>query len=241
MKRDIGATSTATLRGATLRAGLWMSALLAFAPLAQAQSAAAAKDKPDLAKAKQTAEQVCAACHGADGNSAASANPNLAGQGAEYITRQLLHFKSGVRVNAIMQSMVAALSDADMKALGAYYAQQKPKVLGAKDAALAKTGQRLYRAGDVATGLPACSSCHSPDGAGIPKNYPRLVRPIRRLHLRAAEGIQGRRTRQRRGRQGRAGEDHVGSRATTERQPDEGRGRLHGRAALTASAPQAHG
>lgn len=174
MKRDIGATSTATLRGATLRAGLWMSALLAFAPLAQAQSAAAAKDKPDLAKARQTAEQVCAACHGADGNSAAPANPNLAGQGAEYITRQLLHFKSGVRVNAIMQSMVAALSDADMKALGAYYAQQKPKVLGAKDAALAKTGQRLYRAGDVATGLPACSSCHSPDGAGIPKNYPRL-------------------------------------------------------------------
>jgi cytochrome c553 len=151
-----------------------MSALLAFAPLAQAQSAAAAKDKADLAKAKQTAEQVCAACHGADGNSAASANPNLAGQGAEYITRQLLHFKSGVRVNAIMQGMVAALSDADMKALGAYYAQQKPKVLGAKDAALAKTGQRLYRAGDVATGLPACSSCHSPDGAGIPKNYPRL-------------------------------------------------------------------
>lgn len=157
----------------TLRTALTVGAMLALSSVAQAQTAAAGA-KPDLAKAKQTAEQICAACHGADGNSAISANPTLAGQGAEYITRQLQHFKSGVRANAIMQGMTATLSDADMVALGLFYAAQKPKGLAAKDAALAKAGQTLWRAGDIASGLPACSSCHSPDGAGIPKNYPRL-------------------------------------------------------------------
>lgn len=163
---------THTSAHATLRAALTLCAMLAMSSVALAQTAAGAK--PDLAKAKQTAEQVCAACHGADGNSAVSVNPTLAGQGAEYITRQLQHFKSGVRANAIMQGMAATLSDADMVALGLFYAAQKPKGLAAKDAALAKAGQTLWRAGDIATGLPACASCHSPDGAGIPKNYPRL-------------------------------------------------------------------
>src|SRR6478672_13340785 len=99
--------------------------------------------KPDLAKAQQIVNQVCAACHGADGNSVAAANPNLAGQGADYITLQLMHFKAGVRVNATMQAMAATLSDADMHALGVYFEQQKPKGLAAKDPALVKTGQQL--------------------------------------------------------------------------------------------------
>jgi cytochrome c553 len=135
----------------------------------------AAAAQPDLAKAQQIVTQVCAACHGADGNSTASVNPNLAGQGADYITLQLAHFKAGVRVNATMQAMSATLSDADMRALGAYYAQQKPKGLGAKDPTLVKTAQRLWRGGDAANGMPACAACHSPTGAGIPKNYPRLA------------------------------------------------------------------
>ena len=137
-----------------------------------AQSTAA---KPDLAKAQQIAGQVCAACHGADGNSAVAANPNLAGQGADYITLQLAHFKAGVRVNATMQAMVATLTDADMQALGVYFSQQKPKGLAANDPALVKSGQHLWRGGDATTGVPACSACHSPTGAGIPKNYPRLA------------------------------------------------------------------
>lgn len=153
----------------SLVAALSLTALVLMSPAA-AQNAA----KPDLAKAKQTAETICAACHGADGNSAVPVNPNLAGQGAEYISRQLQHFKAGIRVNAVMQGMVASLSDADMAALGAYYSQQKPKTSTAKDAKLVATAQQLYRAGDAATGLPACSACHSPTGAGIPKNYPRL-------------------------------------------------------------------
>ena len=139
-------------------------------------SIAAAEDaaKPDLAHAKQIVDSVCAACHGADGNSAVPINPILAGQGAEYITRQLQHFKAGIRVNAVMSGMTAALTPADMVALGIYFSQQKPKGGTAKDPTLVKTGQSLYRGGVLATGLPACSSCHSPNGAGIPKNYPRI-------------------------------------------------------------------
>jgi cytochrome c553 len=131
--------------------------------------------KIDVAKAQQTATQVCAACHGPDGNSATPANPNIAGQHADYITLQLAHFKAGVRVNAIMQSMVANLSDDDMRALGVYFSQQKPKGLTAKDPALVKIAQKIYRGGDQASELPACAACHSPNGAGIPKNYPRVA------------------------------------------------------------------
>lgn len=142
--------------------------------LSLAPALAGAQAKPDLEKAKQTASQVCAACHGADGTSPTPANPSLAGLPADYITRQLAHFKSGVRANAIMQGMSATLTDADMAALGAFYAQQKPKANEAKDADLARAGQRLWRAGDAATGVPACSACHGPTGAGIPRSYPRL-------------------------------------------------------------------
>ena len=154
----------------------WMLAVWSMTALALCSPPAAAQGagKPDLAKAKQTAEQICAACHGADGNSAVAANPNLAGQGAEYISRQLQHFKAGIRVNAVMQGMVSALSPEDMVALGIYFSQQKPKSLGAKDPARVAMAQSLYRAGDATSGLPACAACHSPNGAGVPKNFPRL-------------------------------------------------------------------
>jgi cytochrome c553 len=141
---------------------------------AAAEEAKGAPGAPDTARAQQIVSQVCAACHGADGNSPTPANPSLAGQPADYITRQLAHFKAGVRQNPIMQPMAATLSDADMLALGAYFAQQKPKGLAAKDAAAVKVAQRLYRGGDAQAGLPACASCHAANGAGIPKNYPRL-------------------------------------------------------------------
>jgi cytochrome c553 len=151
-----------------LLAAVIASALPAAAALAQA-------GKPDLAKAKGIVDQVCVACHGADGNSPSPLNPSLAGMPAEYITLQLTHFKTGIRANAVMQGMASPLSADDMKLLGLYFAAQKPKGLAAKDAALVKAGQKLYRGGDSATGVPACAACHSPDGAGIPKNYPRLA------------------------------------------------------------------
>ena len=150
-------------------------ALVVFAlPAAVAAQQGEAPAKVDLTKAQQIVTQVCAACHGADGNSAVPANPSLAGQHADYITTQLAHFKAGIRVNPIMQGMASTLSDADIKALGVYFSQQKPKGLAAKDAATIKAAQRLYRGGDASAGVPACASCHSPTGAGIPKNYPRV-------------------------------------------------------------------
>jgi cytochrome c553 len=151
-------------------------AALTLAALAAGSSQAIAQQpgKPDLAKAKQIADTVCAACHGADGNSPTAANPNIAGQGAEYISRQLAHFKAGIRVNAVMQGMAATLTPEDMTALGLYFSRQKPKGGTARDAKLVAQGQALYRGGDTARGLPACAACHLPNGAGIPKNFPRL-------------------------------------------------------------------
>jgi cytochrome c553 len=150
-------------------------AVLAGTVFAAAALAQAPAGKPDLAKAQSIVKEVCSACHGLDGNSASPVNPSLAGQPAEYITLQLTHFQSGIRVNPVMQGMAAPLTPADMKALGVYFSQQKPKGLAAKDAALVTAGQKLYRGGDAATGVPACAACHAPNGAGIIKNYPRLA------------------------------------------------------------------
>ncbi len=147
---------------------LLLLAAFAWPVLAVAQGPAAKTDAAKIVNA------VCAACHGADGNSVAPVNPSLAGQGADYITLQLRHFKSGIRQNAIMQGFAATLSDADMVALGDYFSRQKAKPLAAKDATLVKAGQRLYRTGVPAAGIPACSGCHAPDGVGVPKNYPRV-------------------------------------------------------------------
>lgn len=156
---------------------LLVAAVLALWPAATllAQGPAAKPAQPDLAKAQTIVNQICAACHGTDGNSPSPANPNLAGLPAEYITGQLAHFKGGIRANPVMLGMAATLTGEDMVALGAYYAQQKPKGLAAKDPELVKLGQALYRGGDAAKGIPACSACHGPNGAGIPKSYPRLA------------------------------------------------------------------
>ena len=156
-----------------MRYVMWLAAG-SFAVVLSGAASAEVAGKPDLAKAQQIVNQVCAACHGADGNSPSPANPTLAGQGAQYITLQLEHFKSGVRNSAVMAGMVATLTPEDMRALGAYFAQQKPKASAAKDRNLVLTGQKVYRGGNAATGLPACSACHSPTGVGIPSRYPRL-------------------------------------------------------------------
>jgi cytochrome c553 len=133
----------------------------------------------DAAKAQQIAGQVCAACHAADGNSVAAANPKIAGQIPEYLHKQLADFKGQggkkpVRESAIMTPMVANLSDADMKNLAAYYSGQQVKPAPASEKDLAALGQKLWRGGNAATGVPACAGCHGPAGAGIPAQYPRL-------------------------------------------------------------------
>jgi cytochrome c553 len=143
-------------------------------PVASLAAEPQAAVNADPAKAQQIVTQVCSACHGADGNSASPVNPNLAGQGAAYIATQLSYFKAGTRKNPIMAGFAAALSPADMANLGAYFEKQTLKPQAARDKSLAELGQKLYRAGNGANGVPACAACHGPNGAGIPANYPRL-------------------------------------------------------------------
>ncbi len=136
--------------------------------------------KPDLAKGEQLAKQVCAACHAADGNSVLPANPKLAGQHSSYLAKQLVNFKpqggkKAARENALMAGMVANLSDADMRALAAYYASQTLKPAAASDKELAALGQKIWRGGIAEKNVAACAGCHGPDGAGIPGQYPRLA------------------------------------------------------------------
>lgn len=116
----------------------------------------------------------CIACHGPDGNSVNPEWPNLAGQSASYIVRQLQAFKSGERQNPLMSPMATPLSDDDMEDLAAYYSQQRPAGLEA-DASKVNDGQRLYRGGDPVAGISACIACHGPNGRGMPAaGYPSL-------------------------------------------------------------------
>jgi cytochrome c553 len=110
---------------------------------------------------------VCAACHGADGNSPSDMFPKLAGQGEAYLLKQLIEFKDGTRENAVMAPMVAALSEQDMADLAAFYASNKT-TQGGTDEELLEVGQAVYRAGNKETGVPACMACHGPTGAGMP-------------------------------------------------------------------------
>jgi cytochrome c553 len=152
-----------------------LAGLLAAAPAWANPAAEAAHFSADSAKAQGIAGGVCAGCHGMDGNSAVPSNPTLAGQHPEYIAKQLTEFKSGIRKSAVMSGMAASLSPDDMKNLGAYYGSQTPKPGKAKEPGLVAFGQKLYRGGNQASGVPACSSCHSPNGAGIPTQFPRLA------------------------------------------------------------------
>ena len=156
-----------------------LSAAAGFAALVYATAAVAAapstQPKADLEKGKQIAGAVCAACHGADGNSAVSANPILAGQHAAYIAAQLAAYKSGARANAIMQGMASALSPEDMRNVAAWFESQAPKPSVAQEKALALRGQQIWRAGIAQSNVPACAGCHGAAGAGIPDQYPRLA------------------------------------------------------------------
>jgi cytochrome c553 len=129
-----------------------------------------------LERGKQIASAVCLACHGLDGYSPISANPNIAGMPSEYIAKQLELYKSGKRVNAIMQGMAANLTPDDMKALGTYYFTQRGKTLAvARDKALAERGQQIWRVGIAEAKVPSCAGCHGGNGAGIPALYPKLA------------------------------------------------------------------
>lgn len=162
-----------------------LAALAMAAPLAAEETAADSNAAPAApaapAGAQEIAAGVCAGCHNPDGNSVIPMNPILAGQQAEYITKQLMDFKAtetepAKRNSPVMSSMVVALSQDDMKKLGEYYAQQKtvPSQVAA-DEKLLETGKILYHGGNIEHGVPACASCHGPNGSGIPPRYPSVA------------------------------------------------------------------
>jgi cytochrome c553 len=158
-----------------LFASFLMVVLFAASAVAADEKAAAKVAKPDLAKGEASFGTVCAACHGADGNSMIPANPKLAQQHPEYTLAQLKDFKSGKRANAIMTGMVAALSEDDMRNIAYWLASKKAKPGFAKDKASVLLGERIFRGGIADRQIPACAGCHGPSGAGVPSQYPRIA------------------------------------------------------------------
>jgi len=142
------------------------------APAFAAEHEAAAK--PDPAKGQEISTNVCGACHTADGSRGSPANPILQGQHPEYLAKQLVEFKAGKRVNPIMQGFAATLSEADIKNVTAFYASKQAKPGFAKSKDTVSLGEKIYRGGLADRNVPACAGCHSPTGAGIPSQYPRL-------------------------------------------------------------------
>ncbi len=150
-----------------------MKKLISLAVLCAVAGAAGTVQAAGSAAAGKGKTQVCAGCHGADGNSAAPNWPKLAGMDGAYIAKQLADFKSGARKDATMTAMVTALSKKDMEDIGAFYAGQKRSHGTAQGSADSmKKAETLYRGGDSNKGIAACMACHGPAGAGIPARYP---------------------------------------------------------------------
>jgi cytochrome c553 len=172
-----------TALAATVATATTASAAPAAPAAAAPAAAASAAEKaagPNYAermeRGKQIASAVCVACHGLDGYSPISANPNIGGMPSEYIAKQLDSYKSGKRANTIMQGMAANLTPADMKALGDYYFAQRGKSAAvARSQSLADRGKLIYRAGIAESKVPACSGCHGATGAGLPAQFPKLA------------------------------------------------------------------
>jgi len=159
-------------------------ALLAVSAVAHAadeKAAVAVKADPAKGEALYTngdaARNItaCVSCHGAAGNSTISANPKLAGQHAAYLVKELTNFRTAERNNPIMSPLAKALSDDDLKNLAAYLSAQAPKPGAAKNKDTLELGKHIYRGGIASKNVPACAGCHSPNGAGIPAQYPRLA------------------------------------------------------------------
>src|SRR5258707_6621625 len=151
-------------------------ALLSFAVCAGPLAAAEPAAKADSAKGQSIAGKICAACHGADGNSPTPANPKLASQVPEYLQKQLANFKPTAgkraeRENPIMGGMVAGLSVEDMRDVAAYYSAQRVKPGAVRNRDALALGREIWRGGDLTKGPPACHACHCAREAGLPRQY----------------------------------------------------------------------
>ncbi|MFJ3047424.1 c-type cytochrome [Herbaspirillum chlorophenolicum] len=158
-------------------------ALLAVSSLAYAAEEKKVVVKADPAKGEalytngDNARNIvaCVSCHGAAGNSTITQNPKLAGQHDAYIAKQLMNFRTPERNNPIMSPLAKALSDEDIQNLAAYLSTQSPKPGAAKNKDTIDLGKHIWRGGIASKNVPACAGCHSPNGAGIPAQYPRLA------------------------------------------------------------------
>lgn len=146
-------------------------ARLSAALLAAASFAAHAADQ---ARAEEIVSGKCFICHGADGESSSPVFPRLAGQHADYITRQLTDYKTGRRKSSAMQPMVEDLSPADFVALGHYFQAKPVQTHAVDDTDLALMGRFIYLRGNPYSGVPACAGCHGATGQGTPA-LPRLA------------------------------------------------------------------
>ena len=143
--------------------------LLALATLSPAADAGA-----DEKRAEQIVAERCSVCHGKGGESASAIYPRLAGPHAAYIARQLADFKSGKRASETMKTQAESLTPEDMAALGAYFAMRKAGARRAQDGDLAAVGKYVFANGNRYSGVPACASCHGPQGHGTAQ-LPRLA------------------------------------------------------------------
>ena len=154
------------------------------APMAPAEAKAAVPGKPkvdaaageSLYSSGDAARGVtaCITCHGPKGQSAVGTWPKLSAQHAAYTAKQLRNFKEGSRANAVMMGMSATLNEQDMLNIAAFLAKQPASEGVAINKETIELGQSIYRGGIASKGVPACAACHSPTGAGIPAQYPRL-------------------------------------------------------------------
>lgn len=151
-----------------------VASLLAVFSLHAAAQGDAAVVQGDAA-AGEAKSAICAACHGADGNSMVPQWPSLAGQHEAYMTRQVTLIKANDRPVPEMMGIAAGLTPQDIADLSAWFSAQQVKG-GVADEAQVALGQRIWRAGNAETGVPACMACHGPAGEGNPLAlYPALA------------------------------------------------------------------
>ena len=162
---------------------LAMSTMSTLTSTTYAAEEKAAEVKPDPAKGEALFTNgdatrniiACISCHGAAGNSTISQNPKLAGQHAAYLVKQLTNFTGPSRSNPVMTTMAKALNPQDIQNLAAYLSVQTTKSGAAKNKDLVDLGKQIYRGGIGSINVPACASCHGPNGSGIPNLFPRLA------------------------------------------------------------------
>jgi len=162
-----------TLPAAALALALLTPAAFAQSANSQPQAAKAPATNVDLKRAQEIVSGRCSLCHGAEGESASPIFPRLAGQHPEYIAKQLADFRDSRR-KGTMNDQAQGLSNDEVKALGAYFAQRKPKAYNVADQDLAAVGRYIYHKGNSYSGVAACASCHGPTGDGTAQ-LPRLA------------------------------------------------------------------